>query len=285
MRKSWITLGVLCAGVVALALFVWLKPPKTQPDTALSPLKPAEARTVRVMRKGKALATLEKRGEAWFMTEPTAAPADGFQVLRLLAVLEAKAPPDGGGYAATDAAKFELDAPQSELIINGQRHAFGAINNVTREQYVLIGGRIFPLELRFGAAIPADATALLRKTVLAPTDAPARFAFDAFTVEYDGKRWITTSSPAAAAAGETSQDDFNRWVAQWREGGALRTEFADTRKPAAEWHITLKNGEKITLGVVQTAPELIVRRADFGLQFVFVGDVGKQMMAPPPARK
>jgi hypothetical protein len=282
VRNSWITLGALCAGVVALALFAWLKTPKSQDiPLTVSATKPDAARSMRVMRKGAVLAALEKRGETWFLTEPAAAPADSLQVLRLLAVLEAKS---RAPYPATEAAKFGLDAPQADLIIDGQRFAFGAVNNVTREQYVMTGSGIFLLELRFGAALPDNAVALLRKTVLAATEVPARFDLGASAVAYDGKKWNTLSSAAAAATDAISQDDYNRWVTQWREGSALRAEFADTRKPAAEWSITLKSGAKITLGVVQTAPELIVRRADLGVQFVFVGDIGKQMMAPPSAR-
>lgn len=277
MRKRWITLGALFACVIALGLLVWLKPPKPQgPAHAVSALKPADARTLRVLRKGKTLAVLEKRNAQWFMTEPVQAPADDFQVLRLLAVLEAKSALQ---YPASEAAKFELDQPQTELIINDQRFAFGAINTVTREQYLLTQNQIFPLELRFAAAVPADAQALLRRSVLAPNDAPLRFEFGAFTVATDGKKWST-----APSAGELSQDDYNRWVAQWRDGSALRTEASDVRKPASEIHITLKDGARITLGIVLSEPELIVRRADLGLQFVFVGDVGKKMMSAPVGR-
>ena len=278
MRKSWITLVVLLVGVVALGLFVWLKPPKAPAASyALSALKSADARTLRVLRKGKTLAALEKRNGEWSMTEPMKAPADDFQVLRVLAIGDAKSALQ---YPPAELAKFELDAPQTEIIINDQRFAFGAINSVTREQYVLTQNQVFPVALNYGAAVPADASALLRRSVFAPGDAPVHFEFGAFTVATDAKKWFTTP-----AAGELSQDDYNRWVAHWREGSGLRTEVIDKRKPATEIHITLKDGVKVTLGVVQTEPELVLRRADLGLQFVFVGGMGKQMLSPPTARK
>jgi hypothetical protein len=277
MRKTWITLGALFAGVIALGLFVWLKPPKTEATTyALSPLKSADARTLRVLRKGKTLAVLEKRKAEWFMTEPLKAPADDFQMLRLTGILEAKGSLQ---YPPSDLAKFELDAPQTEIIINDRRFAFGAINAVTGEQYVLSQNQIYPLDLRYGAAVPADASSLLRRSVFAPDDAPVRFEFSTFTVENDTKKWNT-----APASGDLSQDDYNRWVAQWREGSGLRAEVADKRKAAGEILVTLKDGRKISLDVLQTTPELVLRRADLGLQFVFTGDVGKLMISPPTAR-
>jgi hypothetical protein len=277
MRKSWLTLGAVLAGVIALGLFVWLKPPKTQALThAVSSIKSADARAVRVLRKGKPLATLEKRNTEWFMTEPVKAPADGFQVMRLLAILDAKSSLQ---YPPSDLVKFELSAPSAEIIVNDQRFAFGAINTVTREQYVLTQNWIYPMEVHFGAAVPADAAALLRRSVLAPGDMPNRFEFGSFAVLNDGKKWS-----AAPPAGELSQDDYNRWVAQWREGSGLRTEIADARKPLGKISIVLKDGAKIVLNVVQTTPELVLRRADLGLQFIFTGDVGKIMISPPAAR-
>ncbi len=276
MRKQWITLGALFICVIALALFVWLRPPETQgPTHGVSTLKSADARTLRVLRKGKPLTLLEKRNTEWFMVEPLKAPADDFQVLRLLAVLDAKSALQ---YPPADLAKFELATPQAEIIINDQRFAFGAINNVTREQYVLTQNQIYPLELRFAAAIPVDATALLRRSVLAPGDVPVRFDMGAFNVASDEKKWTTTPP-----AGDVSQDDYNRWVAQWREGSALRAEAADTRKPLRDIHVTLKDGSKRSLGIVQTDAELIVQRADIGMQFVFTAEIGRQMISPPGA--
>ena len=278
MRKSWITLGALFTCVTALGLLVWLKPPKQQnASVAVTTLKSADVRTLRVRHKGAPLASLEKRGNDWFLTEPINVPADSFQVLRLLAVLDAKSTSQ---YPVADSARFELDAPQTEIIINDQRFLFGAINNVTREQYLLAQNQIYTVEPRFAAAVPANANALIRRSVLAPVDVPERFEFGAFTITTDGKKWSTTPP-----AGDISQDDYNRWVAQWREGSALRSEIADDRKTGHEIIVTLKGGAKIVLGVLQSDAELVVRRADIGLQFVFTGDVGKQMMAAPITRK
>jgi Domain of unknown function (DUF4340) len=274
MKKRWITLGVFFVGVAALGLLVWLKPPQSPDNShAVSALKAIDVRTIRVLRKGALLAALEKRQSEWYLTAPLSAPAEAAQVSRLLAILEAKATQH---YPPSAAGKFGLEAPQAEILINDQRFAFGALNNVTREQYVLTQNQVFALELRFGAAIPADAAALLRRSVLGPDDAPARFDFGAFSVAFDGKKWIAT-----APAGDVSQDDYNRWVAQWQSGSALRTLTMDNRALQKTVFITLKDGRKITLGIVQTDPELIVRRDDLGLQFVFVGSVGAQMLALP----
>ncbi len=291
MRKNWITLGALFACVAALGLFVWLVPPQSHSNTAaVATLKPADARALRVQFRGKVVAVLEKRGTDWFIVEPIKAPADNFQVLRVLAVLDARSTAQ---YPTADAAKFDLDPPQTELVIDGQRFGFGAINTVTREQYLLAQNQIHAVETRLAAAIPTDANALIRRSVFAAGEIPARFEFGAYTISYDGNKWITTpqKDKAGHSEGVVSQDDFNRWAAQWREGSALRAAIFDANdktggKPEArEVLVTLKNGAKVALGIVQEQPELVVRRADLGLQFTFTGDIGRQMMEPPPARK
>ena len=274
MRKNWITLGLVCVVAAALGLFVWLKPAKVQgPTIAISAIKPGVAKSLKVIRDGKTLAALVKQGNRWQLTEPLNVPADDFQVARLLALLEAKSE---SRYPANDLAKFELDKPRTALEIDGERYAFGAINTVTREQYVLARGEMYAVEMRFGAAVPDNAAALVRRTLLAAGDVPVKFEMGAYTLQQDAIKWNITPTT------ELSQDNTNRWVAQWREGSALRAEAADERKPQRELMITLKDGARVTIGVVQSEGELIVRRADLGLQFVFTGDIGKQMLLSPP---
>jgi hypothetical protein len=272
MRRQWLVLGVMCAVVGALSLFMWLRPPKPSADIAVSTRKAASAQSLTVKQGGKTVAVLHKRDTAWRLTEPLNVPADDFQVTRVLAVLEARA----ASRHAPELARFELENPRAELIIDGERFAFGAINNVTQEQYLLAGGAVYAVALRHGAAIPNNAAALARRTIFAPGDKLTKFEFGEFTITQEGIKWVIT--PAA----ELSQDMTNRWIAQWREGSALRAEAADERKALHEWVITLGNGARVLVGVVQREPELVVRRADLGLQFVYAGDIGRQMLAPPP---
>ncbi len=282
MRKNGITLGVLLVCVVALGWFAWLKPPKVQNATvAVTTLKSVDARSLRIQRSGVSLATLEKRGNDWFLTAPIQAPADSFQVLRLLAVLDAQST---ASYPLADQLKFELDAPHTEIIINDQRFAFGAINQVTHEQYLLTQNQIYTVALRYAAAIPTipatTAHALIRRSVFSSTEVPERFVFGTFSVATDGRKWHTTPP-----AGDISQDDYHHWVAQWREGSALRSSVADSGPASHQIAVTLKGGTVLTLAVVSAAPELVIRRSDLGLQFVFTADNAQKMLSPPAARQ
>lgn len=277
MKSTWIATGVMLALVAALGLFAYFKPPaRDAAQQALSTLRPAEVTKLHIARRGKAIIEAERRGEQWVLTAPYAAPLDVFQIARAVTILEAKS---SAQYPASGLAKYELDPPVAEVTINDQLFRFGAVNPVTREQYVLAGGTVHAVEMRHGAGLPADASALLRKQLFAADEVPVRFDFAGFSVASKDGKWL-----ANPAAGELSQDDYNRWVDAWRQATALRVEPHDQRKPQGEIRIELKDGKKLTLGILVREPELVLLRSDLNLQFAFVAEVGKRMLAPPAVK-
>ena len=159
MKSAWWRNAILAAAVAALGLFAYLKRGSdTTLEHALSSIKPAAARVIRVERSGTAPIVLEKRGEEWLLTSPLAARAGPLQVERLLAIAGAKS---AVRLAATDLARFDLERPAVRLTIDEQRFDFGIVNEVSREQYVLTGGTVHAVSPLYGAALPAGPGDLL----------------------------------------------------------------------------------------------------------------------------
>ncbi|MFN7086624.1 MAG: DUF4340 domain-containing protein [Burkholderiales bacterium] len=276
MKKSWLTNAVLLIAVAALGGFVYFKPRSDQPATyAVSMLASAQVTTLRLERAGQAPVALEKRDGIWHITAPVTAPADAFQVQRLLDILDARA---SGRLAATDLARFDLERPAARLTIDAQTFSFGTVSSVAHEQYVLSGDAVYTLEPRYGAALPADFTQLIRRRLLADSEMPARFEFDDFAVENSGGRWRLAPAPAS----DVSQDDFNRWVDDWRLASALRVvPYNGKNKPVARILIAFGNGEKLSVGILQREPELVLLRPDLNLQYSFFTEVGRKLLMPP----
>lgn len=274
MKKNWLVIAVLTVAVAALGGFVYFQPRGGVPEGhALSTLRTGEVRHIRIER-GEALAiVLEKKQDRWLISAPLAAPADDFHVQRLLAILDARTP---NRLAATDLARFDLAPPKATLTIDGQAFGFGAINPVTREQYVLAADAVYPVVLNYGAALPADVSQLIAKQLFDQHEAPARFAFGAFAVELQDGKW--RMSPPV---GEPGQDDFNRWVDAWRHASALRAEPHDRRKPQEEITIELSDRKSLVLGILQREPEFVVARPDRNLQYVFALETGRRLLSPP----
>jgi hypothetical protein len=200
-----------------------------------------------------------------------------FQVARALSVLEAKSTMS---YPANELKKFDLDPPSVQVIINEKSFAFGAINPVTREQYVLTNNTVHAIEMRHGAGLPLDASALLHKELFGADEIPVKFMFTEFSIASNDGKWLLTPS-----AGELSQDDYARWVDAWRQASAMRAEPYDKRRPVGEMRIELKDGKNLSLGILSREPELVLLRTDLNLQFAFAGEVGKRMLARPIATK
>jgi len=120
--------------------------------------------------------------------------------------------------AATDLTRFDLDRPGARLTADTQTFSFGIINTVAREQYVLTGNTVYPVELRYGAALPAMSRRSSASTFCRRRGAGAFRVQRLLGQNADGK-WTVTPAPA-----DLSQDDINRWIDDWRLASALRVE-------------------------------------------------------------
>jgi hypothetical protein len=81
-----------------------------------------------------------------------------------------------------------------------------------------------------------------------------------------------------------SQDEFVRWVEEWRHATAARVEpYAAAKPPAEHLTVKLKDGRKIALGVLSRAPEIALVRLDEKILYTFRGAAAKRMLAPPGA--
>ena len=275
-RGLWLNLALLAA-VVALALFAYFKPLKSEPELRLSTLKSADAQNIKIEIAGNQPVTLERAAAEWRLAAPLAARADDFQVQRLLEILDASS---RDRFPATGLARFDLNEPYARVTVNRQTFSFGAVNPMSREQYVLTQDGIYLVALRYGAALPKSALQLVSKYLFAAAEAPVAFEFKEFRLAQQDGKWVM--SPAAA---DSSQDDINRWVDEWRLATALAVQTMSSRKPLATVKVKLKDRSDVTLAVLQREPELVLARSDQKFEYQFAGDTAKRLLLPPAAAK
>ena len=272
-RGLWLNVALLAA-VTALALFAYLKPHQGEPRFKLSTLKAAEAMNVKIEIAGSAPIVLERAASEWRLAAPVAR-ADGFQVERLLEILDAASK---DRFPAAGLARFDLNEPYARLTINRQSFNFGAVNPMSREQYVLTQDGIHLVALRYGAALPASALQLVSRELFAAEEAPVAFEFMEFRLAQQGGKWVM--SPAVA---DSSQDDINRWIDEWRLATALAVLPISNRKPLATIKVGLKGGRDVTLAVLQREPQLVLARSDQQFEYQLAAETAKRLLAPPTA--
>lgn len=273
-RNLWINVALLTA-VAALALFAYLKPRQGQLEHKLSTLKAGDARTIKIEIAGGARIALERAASGWRLSAPFAARADDFQSQRLLEVLDAASK---DRFPAAGLARFDLNEPNARLTINQQAFSFGAVNPMTREQYVLTQDGIYLIALRYGAALPKNALQLVNRQLFAAEEAPVALEFKEFRLEQQDGKWVM--SPAVV---DSSQDDVNRWIDEWRLATALAVLPMSNRKPLATIKVRLRNGNDVALAVLQREPELVLARSDQPFEYQFAGEAAKRLLAPPAA--
>ena len=181
-------------------------------------------------------------------------------------------------YPATELARFGLDRPVAKLAVEDETFAFGALNKMTREQYVQKGDAVYVLPLAPGASLPRDPEALIARELFSPAEAPVRFDLPGFSVTLADGAWRV--EPALT---EASADERVAWVDAWRHASAIRVTRHAGSVPAAVIRVTLKNGATLTFGIVDREPELVLLRIDEGLQYHFPAAVAKRLLSPPGA--
>lgn len=274
MKRGWLLNLTMLTAVAMLAWFAWRTPSREEAAREfLSAVKPAAVSRITLTRPNQPPVKLERKGEHWWIIEPLNARADEFQVLRMLTILEAQ---PSARLPATDRGRFELDQPAAVLDIDGVQYAFGAINTVTREQYVQRGDTIHAVELRHGAGLPATAVALIRRALLSETEQPVTIELPEFTVSKNNGKWQL--SPASV---ESGPDELQRYVDHWRVASAASAEPYDNRPVRADIHITMSEGKTVTFAVLQREPQLVLWRRDNGLQYTFLGVAGRTLLTNP----
>jgi hypothetical protein len=294
--RSWLTLGALFVIVLALGAWIYYKPSAEVATThALSALKSGDVKRIRFQRAtavdaatatspsntpaqqpaGTTVIALDRRNDSWLMTAPLVARAERLQVERMLSILEARSVVR---YAAADLSRYGLDTPQVTLTLEDQVFAYGAINNMTREQYVLTGDAIYLVPLAYSVGLPRNVDALLALRLFDGDEAPVRFELPGFSVALREGTWTVT--PTTTDAGP---DERHAWVDTWRNASALRAARSVKGDSSEAVKVGLKDGRTITFAILQREPELVLLRRDEGIEYHFFGDSGKRLIAPPSA--
>jgi hypothetical protein len=272
--NSRILLNIALILVVAgLGLWMTLRPGEPPaPTVRLSTLKSAEVQSIRIARSGLPEIVLEREGAVWVQTAPFRARTDATQAGRLLDLLGAEAKIT---FPAEDLARFDLDKPFAKVTLGTQEFAFGTMNGMTNEQYVLTAGRVHLVAPVFAYGLPTRADSLTTHMLLAESEVPVRFELPGITLDAKDGQWTRSDE------GKVSQDDIARWVDEWRFASSLATQASPGRVTGERIRIGLKDGRTVDLVVVKRAPELVIARPDEQLQFVFAADKAARLLAPP----
>ncbi len=278
MNRALLTNAALALLVAAVGLWLWLRPAakSVEPDFAVSATRPADARSVRIERPGVPDIMLERSPAGWRQLAPVEARADAVRVERLIEVLKARS---RTRLPAEDLERFDLHAPTARLAVDGETLAFGAINPVTGEQYLLAGGHVFLVQPSVGLSLPPRDETMASKSLFGEDERPVGFLLPGGRVELREGKWEQTPPPGEAAA--LSQDDYQQWAERWRFASSLVTRKAPARPRGNRLAVVLADGRKVELMAREEPSTVFLVRLDEKLEYRFAADQALRLLGGP----
>lgn len=284
MKRSLLVNAVLALLVLGLGLWMTLKPGDKGPeDFPLSAQKPAEVDRITIRRQGLPEFVLEKRDGAWRQSAPFAARAESSQTGRLLDLLAARSQQK---LPATDLARFELDKPFATVTLGKDTFAFGTVNTLTSEQYVLSGDAVYLVSPVFGYGLPTREDSLASHRLLGDDEVPAGVEVPgAKLTQQDGKLLLTRTDTADATKSEPpSQDDLSRWLEGWRYASALAVQKLKDAPTGEPLRVSLKGDRTVEFVIVARSPDVKLFRRDENMLFTLSREQGASLLALPGRR-
>lgn len=272
-RQLWINLG-LAVGVVVLAWLVFFK----SEDLAdaglhkLSSLKAAQVDNIRIRVPNQPPIALVKKQNVWFLTEPLNARADPLRVESLLGVLTAQSEKR---FAAQDLARYELDNPLAQLQLGTQSFAFGGVQPLSNQLYVLTNEAVYLISPVYFLDVTKPLTNLIAKQILAPDEVPVAFEFPHYTLTRKEGTWRMT--PPAESF---TQDGANAFADEWGQAQANIVSQPQHFKGKERITIRFASGKSLLLLAAQQGAEWVVQRADSQLTYHFTLEAAQSLRNP-----
>lgn len=286
MRNRWLLNLALAVVITGLALLAVFKPgterDKGEP-AALTALGANEISSVRLRRPGQDEIVLQRDGDDWRLTAPVAARADRFRVDGLLQLLRVKSQ---GTLPAQDLARYGLDKPLAVLQFNDAEIRFGALHAFNDLQYALYRDQVHLVPAASFRQAAARWQDFLSTALLESHMKPVAFVFPRFRLTLKDGTWEVMPPNK-----ELSGDRINTFVDEWRFARALsvtrqgaepvtakiRIDYVNEKAPDAARH-----PKTLEIGIVSTKPEVVLRRADEGLEYRFPSGTSGRMLELKP---
>jgi hypothetical protein len=271
-------LGIL----VLLAVYEpGLEPPKPLPP--LTTLAGTAVKGITIERKDAEPVRLLREGERWLMQAPYAVPANRGRVEAMLRFVA------GASQASFPAAgqaleRFGLADPGVRLAVDGEVFAFGDINPLDHQRYVLYRDRVHLTVDGLYDDLTADPGDFVSPRLVEDGRELVAIELPAANIERRDYVWVLEPPDSAI-----KDADLARLAEDWRSAQALTVRKRREAKP--EGTVTLRGKEapgqptpSIRFEVLAREPELVLARPDLGIEYRLGGEMAGRLLAPNPVK-
>jgi len=278
------TRTLLNLGLAALAfalLLVVIYQPGLEPEATPQPItthNPDTATTIHIERTTRNPLSFNRRDGLWYlMVDDTALPASEFQIHALLRLLQATSV---ASYPAgsVDLAVLGLEPPLATVTIDDVIIHFGATESLEERRYVRFGDTVYIINDQYQHLINAERAGFIARKLLAGRGAITRLELPDMTLDYTGdNHWEL--DPADS---QVSTDALLQLIDNWQNATALYVRSHDGQQATATVTLhTRDQDQPLVLEVIARAPELVLARPDWGIQYHLGGGLANDLFSLP----
>jgi hypothetical protein len=281
VRKRALTNVVLLVVAVGLAAFIVTKTDKLeQPD--LEPLSHENPRSVSHIRLELGSAgsiELRRTDGVWHLIEPLRISANEFRINGLVRVLEAPV------HARIDAdaqqlARFGLASPQARIVLDGKEVLFGDTEPISGRRYLQFDGKVALVDDNFFSHLNASVASYVLPALLGHEPRIQVIELPGMRLSRQSGGWQLDPSRADADAG-----DIETLVERWRLAQATAVRPYES---SLDWQgmvrVELADGA-VKFDIARTDYEVILGRADLGIQYHLTKAAGARLLSLEPTVK
>lgn len=280
MKRSHLNL-LLLALVAGLGGAAWFsQKPEAEKGAPLTALRQDAVSRIAIEHPGKPAIRLEKQSDGkWNLVAPVQGPADRFEVMGILglAELEVKARLD----ASVNTAELELEPPQYSVTLDDTRIDLGGSEPMKYRRYVKSGEVIGLVDDPPSAALDADFSDLVSKSIVPETARLQKVELPGLTLVKDADgAWSSPQKPAATPGQvATLAESWKNARALWNAADPPEGSKGDAVK------LTLDDGAVINLVVQAREPQLILARKDLGVRYTLSKQLAQELFNIPEPLK
>jgi hypothetical protein len=266
-----LTLFLLIAviGLALLLIYGGDKKPE-QAVVSLTTLAPDSIQQIRIMRAGEGEILFEKQSGLWMMRAPYQLRASDHRIKSILNLLGAHSYAQFPG-KDVQLSRFMLDQPQVSLEFNGERIAFGDVNPLGDQRYVLYNGIVHIINDALFQQLQSPAFFFLNTRLLPEPVMINAILFPGQKFRRQQGVWLVEPESGISA------DKIVELANAWRDADAISVTKFEAAATHGKIRIELDKQDAIEFTIVREPPQLILARPDLGIQY-HLGDYDAERM-------
>jgi hypothetical protein len=213
----------------------------------------------------------EKRDGHWWLASPFSAPANDIRVGQLLAISHT-ASATHYPLNTEDLSKFELDKPKASMTLGQVKIVFGGVDPIDLRRYVWVDKTLHLVDDDFSHHISAPATDYVERKLLPEGSRPNALLLPGLKLSQDKDgHWLADPvTPSASAASDLA--------AAWQTARAIDVTQIKQPVQGDVIHIDFLDHAPIEFVILKRDPDLILARADWGLQYQITAETSLQLL-------